>query len=100
MASFTEKEQSAYASAGGIAEEVIGAIRTVVSFGAEEHESKRYNKKLESSEEAGMRNGLFSGLSIGFTMFIMFGTYGLAFWYDTCSFVMVFFLSGLNLWPI
>ncbi|KAL5266828.1 hypothetical protein ACHWQZ_G004016 [Mnemiopsis leidyi] len=81
MAEFTEKEQSAYAAAGGIAEEVIGAMRTVVSFGAEHHESKRYNKKLESSEVAGKRNGLFSGLSIGFTMLIMFCTYGLAFWY-------------------
>jgi len=80
MAEFSEKEQSAYASAGGIAEEVIGAMRTVVSFGAEKHESKRYDKKLESSEVAGKRNGLFKGLSIGFTMLVMFCTYGLAFW--------------------
>ena len=34
MSEFAEKEQNAYASAGAIAEEVIGAIRTVVSFGA------------------------------------------------------------------
>ncbi|XP_063686131.1 ATP-dependent translocase ABCB1-like [Bolinopsis microptera] len=81
MAEFSEKEQSAYADAGGIAEEVIGAMRTVVSFGAENHESKRYNKKLESSEANGVKNGLFSGISIGMTMLIMFMTYGLAFWY-------------------
>ena len=80
MAEFAEKEQSAYAAAGGIAEEVIGAMRTVVSFGAEDHESKRYNHKLKDSEGAGKTNGLFSGLSIGFTMLIMFCTYGLAFW--------------------
>ena len=41
MSEFADKEQSAYAAAGAIAEEVIGAIRTVVSFGAEKHESKR-----------------------------------------------------------
>ncbi|XP_063693781.1 ATP-dependent translocase ABCB1-like [Bolinopsis microptera] len=81
MAEFSEKEQSAYADAGGIAEEVIGAMRTVVSFGAENHESKRYNKKLESSEANGVKNGLFSGISIGMTMLIMFLTYALAFWY-------------------
>ena len=80
MATFSEKENSAYAEAGGIAEEVIGAIRTVVSFGGEHHESKRYNHKLIDSENAGKRNGLFSGLSIGFTMLVMFCTYGLAFW--------------------
>ena len=80
MAGFSEKEQSAYASAGGIAEEVIGAMRTVVSFGAEKHESKRYNKKLESSEAAGKKNGLFKALSISITYLIMFLTYALAFW--------------------
>ncbi|XP_063678804.1 ATP-dependent translocase ABCB1-like [Bolinopsis microptera] len=81
MAGFAEKEQSAYAAAGGIAEEVIGAIRTVVSFGAETHESKRYNEKLASSEASGKKNGLFKALSIGITMLIMFLTYALAFWY-------------------
>ena len=80
MAEFSEKELNAYASAGAIAEEVIGAIRTVVSFGAEKHESKRYNEKLADSEKAGKMNGLFSGISMGLTMLIMFCTYGLAFW--------------------
>ena len=80
MASYTSKEQAAYASAGAIAEEVIGAIRTVTSFGGEKHEVLRYKVQLKESEDAGKRNGLLSGLSIGFTMLVMFCTYGLAFW--------------------
>ena len=37
------REQSAYAAAGSIAEEVFGAIRTVVSFGGEHHEGARWD---------------------------------------------------------
>ena len=37
----TSKELKAYAKAGAVAEEVFGAIRTVVAFGGEEKESNR-----------------------------------------------------------
>ena len=42
VASFSVREQMAYASAGSIAEEVLSAIRTVVAFGGEEKEAARY----------------------------------------------------------
>ena len=42
IATFTVREQKAYASAGGVAEEVFSAIRTVVAFGGEAHEAERY----------------------------------------------------------
>ena len=41
MADFAEKEQTAYAMAGAIAEEVIGSMRTVVAFGGEHKEVER-----------------------------------------------------------
>lgn len=41
LSNFTVAEQSAYAAAGGVVEEVIGAIRTVVAFGGEKNEVKR-----------------------------------------------------------
>jgi methionine aminopeptidase len=37
----TRKELDAYAKAGAIAEEVLGAIRTVVAFGGQEKEASR-----------------------------------------------------------
>jgi len=40
---FTQKELAAYAKAGAIAEEVLGAIRTVVAFGGEKKECARYS---------------------------------------------------------
>lgn len=44
----TSKELEAYAKAGAVAEEVFGAIRTVVAFGGQDKEAERY---LEFSEE-------------------------------------------------
>ena len=41
MATFTVREQNAYASAGAIAEEVLSSIRTVVAFGGEDKEVER-----------------------------------------------------------
>ena len=41
IASFTVREQSAYAAAGAVAEEVISSIRTVVAFGGEGKEADR-----------------------------------------------------------
>ena len=37
----TSKELQAYAKAGAVAEEVIGAVRTVMAFGGEEKECNR-----------------------------------------------------------
>lgn len=42
-ATFTTKELAAYAKAGAVAEEVLGAIRTVVAFGGQQKECDRYN---------------------------------------------------------
>lgn len=41
VASFTVREQGAYAAAGGVAEEVLSSIRTVVAFGGEQKEAER-----------------------------------------------------------
>jgi len=40
-ASFSIREQNAYAAAGGVAEEVLSAIKTVAAFGGEDHEADR-----------------------------------------------------------
>ncbi len=39
--SLTEKELAAYGKAGAVAEEALGAIRTVVAFGGKDKEVKR-----------------------------------------------------------
>lgn len=41
MASFTVREQNAYASAGSVAEETLSSVKTVVAFGGEQKEIDR-----------------------------------------------------------
>ena len=38
----TTRELAAYAKAGAVAEDVLGAIRTVVAFGGQEKEASRF----------------------------------------------------------
>ncbi|CAG8533060.1 15494_t:CDS:2 [Funneliformis mosseae] len=75
--------QDAYAEAGGIAEQVLSGIRTVVSFGGEKRELARYNNKLNDAYKIGVKKAFISGAGLGAMMFIMFGSYGLAFWYGS-----------------
>lgn len=42
VADMSSKELAAYAKAGAIAEEVLGSVRTVVSFGGQKKECERY----------------------------------------------------------
>jgi ABC-type multidrug transport system fused ATPase/permease subunit len=73
--------QSSYAEAGSIAEQAISSIRTVVAFGGQPRETKRYEKALGHAYTQGVRKGIIAGLGIGSMMFIIFASYGLAFWY-------------------
>ncbi|XP_053373101.1 ATP-dependent translocase ABCB1-like isoform X2 [Mercenaria mercenaria] len=74
-------ELKAYAKAGAIAEEVMGAIRTVVAFGGEEKECERYNANLIEARDLGIKKGLVNGITLGMVWMIMFLAYALGFWY-------------------
>ena len=47
---FATREQSAYAKAGAVSEEVLSSIRTVVAFGGQKQEIDRYERNLESAK--------------------------------------------------
>jgi ATP-binding cassette subfamily B (MDR/TAP) protein 1 len=78
--SLTEKELKSYSSAGTVAEEVLGSIRTVAAFSGEEKELERYKKKLRPAELNGKKKGFFSGLGGGLVWVIIYGVYALALW--------------------
>ncbi|XP_039267520.2 ATP-dependent translocase ABCB1-like [Styela clava] len=78
---YTTAELDAYANAGSIAEETISSIRTVVAFGIQEEQAKRYGDNLGEAKAMGIKKGVISGASIGFLYFTMFGMYALTFWY-------------------
>lgn len=81
QSSLTARELNAYGQAGSVAEEVLGAIRTVVAFGGEKVEVARYTKKLVPAESTGIKRGLWSGVGGGVMWFIIYMSYALAFWY-------------------
>lgn len=77
---FTAKEQSAYARAGAVAEEVFSSIRTVIAFGGEEKEAQRYGSELGAALRVGVTRGVANGILIGLIMGLFFSSYALAFW--------------------
>lgn len=50
---YTKKELDAYAHAGSIAEETISSIRTVVAFGMQDEQDKRYARNRVCSGVTG-----------------------------------------------
>ncbi|XP_069392955.1 ATP-dependent translocase ABCB1 isoform X2 [Paralichthys olivaceus] len=83
LTSFTSKEQTAYAKAGAVAEEVLSAIRTVFAFSGQDREIKRYHKNLEDAKRMGIKKALSANISMGFTFMIIYLSYALAFWYGS-----------------
>ncbi|XP_055771108.1 ATP-dependent translocase ABCB1-like [Salvelinus fontinalis] len=83
LATLTSKELSAYAKAGAVAEEILVAIRTVVAFNGQKKAVERYEKNLEDAKNFGIKKAITTNVAMGFTQFVIFGTYALAFWYGT-----------------
>ncbi|XP_035989699.1 ATP-dependent translocase ABCB1-like isoform X2 [Fundulus heteroclitus] len=83
LANFTTKEQSAYAKAGAVAEEVLSAIRTVYAFSGQKKEIERYHKDLEDAKSMGIRKAISANIAMGFTFLIIYFSYALAFWYGS-----------------
>ena len=71
----TEKEMAAYGRAGGIAEEVLSSIRTVVAFGGQDKEVERYESKLVYARKAGTLRGVLTGVGGGLMWFIIYSRF-------------------------
>ncbi|KAK3823505.1 MAG: p-glycoprotein [Benniella sp.] len=82
FASQTSAEgQDAYAAAGGVAEQVISGIRTVVAFDGQKRELRKYSNFLDQAYKAGFKKAIATGIGLGSFMLILFLSYSLAFWY-------------------
>lgn len=79
--SLTEKELQSYSSAGGVAEEVLSAVRTVFAFSGQKKEVDRYSRRLVTAEKNGIKKGIFTGAGGGVMWLIIYLIYALAFWY-------------------
>lgn len=75
--------QRAYTDAGKAATEALSSIRTVMAFGGEHTELRKYTKHLGKAERAGIKGGLIMGASIGFFFFSMYSSYAIGLWYGS-----------------
>ncbi|GFP91251.1 ABC transporter b family member 9, partial [Phtheirospermum japonicum] len=73
--------QVAYAEAGNIVEQTVGAIRTVASYTGEKRATEKYDSKLQVAYATTVKQGLASGIGVGSMLLIIFCAYGLAIWY-------------------
>lgn len=81
MKKMTELQLQAYSKAGGVAEEVFSAIKTVVAFGGQHREIERYASRLVDARRVGLKKGFVSGIAIGVMWLAIFLSMALAFWY-------------------
>ncbi|KAI3388569.1 hypothetical protein SNEBB_005665 [Seison nebaliae] len=77
----TTAELEAYSYAGAISEEVLSNIKTVMSFGSMNSESKLYTKNLSDAEKAAIRKDSSSGLTLGLLDLLFYGSFSLSLWY-------------------
>lgn len=70
-----------YAKAGGIAEEILYSIKTIISFANYKHEKERFGKGINEALSNGLESAKKNGMGMGFLFFIIFGAYALAIWY-------------------
>ncbi|KAL3520107.1 hypothetical protein ACH5RR_018256 [Cinchona calisaya] len=83
MSKMSSRGQIAYADAGNVLEQTVGAIRTVASFTGEKQAIKKYDEKLQVAYESTNKQGLVSGLGLGVVLLIVFSVYGLAIYYGS-----------------
>uniref|UniRef100_A0A915EGH1 ABC-type xenobiotic transporter n=1 Tax=Ditylenchus dipsaci TaxID=166011 RepID=A0A915EGH1_9BILA len=83
ISSSLRNEMSAYASAGAVADEVIGGIRTVAAFNAQYYEITRYEKFLKIGRKMGINKALLVAMFAGLYLFILFVSMGIAFWFGS-----------------
>ncbi|KAK7331427.1 hypothetical protein VNO77_25652 [Canavalia gladiata] len=83
ISKMSSRGQAAYAEAGNVVEQTVGAIRTVASFTGEKKAIEDYNIKLKVAYKTTVQQGMTTGLGIGVVLMIIFCTYGLAMWYGS-----------------
>ncbi|CAG9561784.1 unnamed protein product [Danaus chrysippus] len=75
-----KKQAKAKAQASAVAEEVLGSIKTVYAFNAQQYELKRYKKHLADARKIFIRKEIFTGMSMGLLYLCVFSSYALAFY--------------------
>ncbi|KAK1600646.1 P-loop containing nucleoside triphosphate hydrolase protein [Colletotrichum navitas] len=73
--------------ASAVASEAFSSIRIIAACGAEDRIAARYARWVEVARQKGQFTAPLIALQFGLVFFGLFGTFGLAFWYGTHSWV-------------
>ena len=96
LSSMATRGQKFYGQAGRVAEENLGNIRTVVSFGGEVAACAQYDQHVDDACATGLRAAHVGAVSMGMVQLINFCSYGAAFWFGG---VLITDLDGIeNTW--
>nr|QCO69319.1 ABCB1 [Prorocentrum lima] len=76
-----QERQGAYGRAATLIDEVLFAVRTVVSFGGEHRELGRYRAGVEEARRGGIRARAKMGVGLGYIQCVFVLSYALAFWF-------------------
>ncbi|KAJ2010130.1 hypothetical protein IWW57_007046, partial [Coemansia sp. S610] len=79
IARWMSSAQDKTASSGAVADEVLGGIRTVMSFNGQEYELARYKEKIQEAYLFGKKKGYVLGCGIGLIQFFVFVMYTVGF---------------------
>ena len=79
MQKLSKVNNETYARAGAISEEVLNAIRTVVSLSGQQKETVRYDKVLQENSKVVSKYAVLAGITVGFIVLAIQGIYALGF---------------------
>ncbi|CAJ1336106.1 unnamed protein product [Effrenium voratum] len=71
--------QGWYGKAASVVEECLHGMRTVVAFGGEAKELETFSQAVAQTRRGGIRNGLRIGFGTGYSWFVEYSNYALAF---------------------
>ncbi|GMR36809.1 hypothetical protein PMAYCL1PPCAC_07004 [Pristionchus mayeri] len=83
ISTITPHEQKIHSSAGAVAEEVIGGIRTVIAFNGQTREIERYGGLLSKLTKLGVKKAWLTSLGMSFVMLAMFVSMAVSFYFGT-----------------
>jgi len=79
--SHVNNETETFATANQTASEAFASIRTVAAFNMEDQVADLYQEQLKEPTKSAKGRIFFAGLGFGFTQFVIFAIFCIAFWY-------------------
>ncbi|BGP31976.1 hypothetical protein JCM10296v2_003755 [Rhodotorula toruloides] len=83
MSAYKQNQLEATAQGATLAEEVLSSIRSVHAFGNQKRLAAMYDEPNQKTLREGLKSALFNGGGLAVFFFIIYSSYGLAFYYGT-----------------